>query len=129
MGYIPFSEQKVRKIVEQAVKRPDRFAIMLAYLGERPVGLLYCGVGEYHIGENVLLATIYNINVLREIRASIGGGRAALGLLRGASMWAKARGAQELLLHVTSDVELPRLHKLSKKTGFKFIGGSYVKSI
>ncbi len=128
LGYIPFSEKKTRRIAEQAMKNPKRHAVMLAFKSDQPVGLLYCSVGEYHIGEGVLLATIHNINVLKEVRASLGGGRAALGLLRGASTWAEARNARELLLHATSDVELPRLHKLAKRAGFKFVGGSYAKT-
>lgn len=129
LGYIPFSVAKTQKIAENAIKYPTRHAVMLALKAEQPVGLLYCSVGEYHIGEGVLLATIHNINVLKSVRSSLGGGRAALGLLRGATQWAKARNARELLLHATSDVELSRLHKLTKKAGFKFVGGSYAKEL
>ncbi|KZL22974.1 MULTISPECIES: hypothetical protein [unclassified Pseudovibrio] len=127
LGYIPFSEAKTQKIAENAIKDPTRHAVMLALKAEQPVGLLFCSVGEYHIGEGILLATIHNINVLKEVRASLSGGRAALGLLSGAKQWANARNARELLLHATSDVELPRLHKLAKRAGFGLIGGSYAR--
>lgn len=126
-GYIPFSADKTRKIAISALKNPRQHAVMLAMKHYQPIGLLYCSIGEYHIGTGVLLATVHNINVLKQTRQALGGGRAALGLLRGAALWASARNAKELLLHVTSDVELDRFEKLATRMGFHHIGGSYVK--
>jgi len=128
-GYIPFSVDKVRKIALGAFKDTKRHAVMLASRGEVPVGFAYCSVGEYHIGEGVLLTTIHNMNVSRSIRSSLSGGRVALGLFKGIETWSKARGAQEILFHVTSDVSLARSHKLAKRIGYKFIGGSYAKKV
>lgn len=92
------------------------------------VGFAYCSVGEYHIGTDILLTTIHNMNVSRDVRASLSGGKIALGLFKGIESWSQARGAKEVLFHVTSDVDLARAHKLAKRIGFKFVGGSYVKS-
>lgn len=126
-GYIPFSDKKVRKIAMAAFKDQKRHAVMLALKNKIPVGFLYCSVGEYHIGTGVLLTTIHNMNVSRSIRASLSGGRVALGLFKGVETWSKARGAKEILFHVTSDVDLARAHKLAKRIGYKFVGGSYAK--
>lgn len=60
-------------------------------------------------------------------QGGLGGGKAALGLLMGVETWSKARGAREVLLHVTSGVDLARTHKLAKRAGFQLIGGSYAK--
>lgn len=128
-GYIPFSGDKVRKIALGAFKDTKRHAAMLAFKGDVPVGFAYCSVGEYHIGQGVLLTTIHNMNVSRSIRSTLSGGRVALGLFKGIETWSKARGAQEILFHVTSDVDLARSHKLAKRIGYKFIGGSYAKKM
>jgi len=53
----------------------------LATKGDMPLGMLYCSTGEYHIGTDVLLTTIHNINVRRDVRESLSGGRVALGLM------------------------------------------------
>jgi hypothetical protein len=128
-GYIPFSEAKVRKIVATALKDEKRHGIMVVLRGDDLVGAASCSVGEFHIGTGVLLTTIHNINVKRKERASLSGGRVALGLFKGIETWSKARGAEEILFHVTSGVDLARIHKLAKRMGYQFVGGSYAKSV
>jgi hypothetical protein len=128
-SYIPFSEDKVQKIVLTALEDRSRHGMMLAVKGQVLIGMAYCSVGELHIGTGVLLTTIHNINVQRSIRSSLSGGRAALGLFKGIETWSQARGAQEVLFHVTSGVDLARAHKLVKRVGYEFIGGSYAKTL
>ncbi|WP_299554920.1 hypothetical protein [uncultured Tateyamaria sp.] len=126
--YIPFNPHKVRKIARSAFKDQRRHAVMIAEKHGHAVGFVYCSVGEYHIGSHVLLTTIHNMNVSRTIRSSLSGGKIALGLFRGVETWSKARGAKEILFHVTSGVNLAQAHKLAKRIGYKFVGGSYVKT-
>lgn len=127
-SYIEFSPEKVEKIARRALNDPKQKAIMLACNESYPVGFAYCSVGEYHIGRGVLITTIHNINVSQDVRAGLSGGRIALSLFKGIETWSRARGAKEVLLHVTSDVNLARAHKLAKRMGYRFIGGSYVKN-
>ena len=119
----------MKKILSDAVSNTTRYGVFIARLNGCAVGFASCSVGEYHIGEGTLIATIHNINVLAQTRASLKGGRAALGLLTGTLTWAKARGAKEVLLHVTSGVELPRIHKFARHRGGKLIGGSYAIAV
>jgi len=126
-GYIPFNPDKVRKIAKATFKDQKRHAVMLAEKRGRAVGFVYCSVGEYHIGSDILLTTIHNMNVSHTVRSSLAGGKIALGLFRGVETWSQARGAKEILFHVTSGVHLAQAHKLAKRIGYKFIGGSYVK--
>jgi len=58
----------------------------------------------------------------------LSGGRVALSLLRGVTSWSKARGAKEILFHVTSGVQMKATHSLAKRMGFEVIGGSYAKA-
>lgn len=126
-GFIPFNPNKVRKIARAAFKNKKRHTVMIANRHGQAVGFGYCSVGEYHIGSNVLLTTIHNLNVSRTVRASLSGGKIAIGLFRSVETWSQARGAKEILFHVTSDVNLAQAHKLAKRIGYKFVGGSYVK--
>lgn len=128
-SYIPFSADKVVKIARLALKDGKRHGIFIAERGGAPVGFAYCTLGEYHIGTDVLIATIHNINVSRAARQRLAGGRAALGLLNGAKSWAHARGASEIFFHVTSGSELERTHRLAKRLGYATIGGSYALSL
>ncbi|UWQ09115.1 hypothetical protein K3X41_05875 [Aliiroseovarius crassostreae] len=82
-SYIPFSADKIRKIAERATEDEKRHAVMLAEKDCVPVGFAYCSVGEYHIGTDVLRTTIHNINVSRDVRMTLSGGRVAMGLFRG----------------------------------------------
>lgn len=128
-GYIPFSEAKVLKVATAALKDEKRHAIMVAFRDDYLVGATSCSIGEFHIGTDVLLTTIHNINVRREERARLSGGRAALGLFKGVETWSRARGAREVLFQITSGIDLGRAHKLARHMGYQFIGGSYAKNV
>lgn len=126
---IPFSEEKATKIVEKALLDRKRHGILLALKGDVAVGGLHCSVGEYFIGTGTLIATIHNINIASNVGSTMLSGRTTLGLLTGARTWAKARGAKEILLNVTSGKDLERTHKLMKRLGFEFVGGNYAAEV
>lgn len=127
--YITFAPEKVLAVIGHALRDPKRHGAMLCWQDGELVGFVYCSVGEYHIGTGTLITTIHNLNVRKDTRQALRGGRVALGLLAGVESWSKARSAAEILFHVTSDVELGRTHKFIKRIGYHFIGGSYAKSI
>ncbi|AQZ51015.1 hypothetical protein Mame_01666 [Martelella mediterranea DSM 17316] len=58
---IPFSPAKLEAIIARIVARPAQSAYILAMRGSDVVGMLWCTVGEYHIGSDVLLTTIHNV--------------------------------------------------------------------
>ena len=126
---VPFSEDKVRRLARRAIEDPRRHAVMLARRGDEPAGFLYCSVGEYFIGTGALLATVHNLNVAREHRRRLGGGRIAMGLLNGARTRAVARGAAELSVHVSSGVEAARTDALLRRLGFAATGGNYAAAL
>lgn len=128
-GHIEFSAEAVQKIATLAIKDGARHGVIICEYRMEPVGFAYCSVGPYHIGTGALICTIHNINVARSVRAKLAGGRAAIGLFRSVEQWAEARGADELLLHVSSGLDLARSHKLTKRLGYRLIGGSYAKRL
>ncbi|MGR3609908.1 MAG: hypothetical protein ACU0BN_13770 [Sulfitobacter sp.] len=128
-SYIEFAPAKVRAIAERAISDPTRHAVMVAWDNGKPVGFLYCSIGEYHIGTGALITTIHNVNVLKDVRHSLKGGRVAIGLFRGVESWSAARSCKEILFHVTSGLDLDRSHKFIKRIGYHFVGGSYAKGL
>jgi len=124
-GYIPFSSEKVEALIARIVASPSRSACILAARGDDLAGMLWCSVGEYHIGSDVLLATIHNLNVQKSLRATLAGGRVTLGLMKRAEAWSRAKGAREVLFHVTSGVETARTDRLMRKMGYEAMGGNY----
>ena len=128
-SYITFAPDKVSEIVNRVLSDQKRHGAMMAWLDKRPVGFTYCSVGEYHVGTGTMVTTIHAISVLTDVRRTLRGGRVSLGLFRGVETWSQARSSKEVLFHVTSDVDLGRTHKLIKRLGYRFIGGSYAKSL
>lgn len=128
-SYIPFCQTKFEKVAARAFADEKRFGAMLAFKGRDAVGFAYCSVGEYYIGKELLLTTIHNLNVSKKLRTPLSGGKVALGLFRGIETWSEARGAHEILLHVTSSIDLERTHKLAKRLGYNFVGGNYAKTL
>jgi hypothetical protein len=61
-------------------------------------------------------------------RPRLSGGTIALGLMRGVMTWPKSRGAQEVLFHVTSGVEVAHSHKLARRLGFALVGGGVMRN-
>ena len=73
-----------------------------------------------------MLMTIHNLNVAKTLRASLAGGRVTLGLLKRAEAWSRAKGAREILFHVTSGVETERTERMMRKLGYAAMGGNWV---
>ena len=63
--------RKVEALIARIVASPSRSACILAARGDDLAGILWCSVGEYHIGSDILLATIHNLNVQKSLRATL----------------------------------------------------------
>jgi len=96
LSYIEFSPEKVEKSLLRALAQPDRYAIFIAERKGAPVGFASVSVGEYHIGTDALLATIHNLSVIRSVREGLSGGRAAIGLMRGAKLVCGAERVRDI---------------------------------
>jgi len=113
-GDIPLSVTKRDRLLHRALTDGDRFAVLIAAYDDRPVGFLYCSINEYVVGE-----------IAREFRSSIIGARAAVRLLKGATMMVgharRARGADPR--HGGIDVQCA--DRFFRKAGFGVPGASY----
>lgn len=128
-SYIPFSEEKVVKIAQVVLKQSQLNCVFLAEKNGVVVGFSYCSLGEYHIGKGVIVATLQSLCVLHSVRAGLNGGKVALGLIARNINWSRQRGAAELLVHVTSGVNISETHRFLSRIKYDIIGGSYAISL
>ncbi len=122
---IPFSQDKCQRGLMRAIKAPASHGLLMAVKAQEPVGFLYCTAGEFMAGTGSLIVTVHTFCVSRRWRGTAPGGRAALGLLNGAVRWAKARQAREIMIHVTSGIDIRRTDRFLCRAGFVTIGANY----
>lgn len=122
---IPYSHKKRDDLFAQALNKPNRFALLIAEYGEQPVGFLFCAVGEYIVGYQDLITTVYSFYVRKQYRSTLIGGKAALRLLNGVVKWSKPRRVREIMIHVTSGIDIQRTDKFLRRTGFGVVGANY----
>ncbi len=122
---IPFSFRRHRALFMRAIDEPERYGLILSMFGEEPVGLLYCAVGEYIVGHEDLITTVYAFYVRDRFRRSAVGGKAALRMLNGLIKWSELRGSREIMIHVTSGIDIGRTDKLLRRLNFSIIGANY----
>jgi len=128
-NYIPFSRDKAKRLMRQTMAEDARHLVAAAEVGGKPEGFIFASAGEYFVGTDALIVTINVIYTSQELRGSMLGGRAAVGLFRAVGKWAKGIGAAEILLHVTSGISEERTARAVGRLGFAPIGGSYVAKV
>ncbi len=125
LKHIPFSTEKAEKIVLKATRDKKKHLIIVAEVGRVPIGFAACSIGEYYLGKDAVISTIHAVYVSPKIRKTLISGRISMPLLKRVATWSRARGAKEILLHVTSQVDIARTHNIAQKLGFNLTGGNY----
>jgi L-amino acid N-acyltransferase YncA len=128
-GDLPFSRDKARKQLMNALENDSRYLVAVAELNGKVEGFVAASAGEYWIATGALIVTVNTIYTSRHLRTSLLGGRAAVVLFRGVAKWAKGIGAREILVHVTGGIDETRAGRTMKRLGFREVGGSYVAKI
>jgi len=115
-GHIPFSERKFKRHFLQTLNNPDDTLGAYVRHGDKVVGPLQAGVGDYYLGEGGRMVTVLTP---RAVRDTMLGGRVTLKMLRIVTDWAKAQGALELHMHSTSGIAPQRTDRMLRRLGFK----------
>ena len=124
-GDIPYSHVKRDRLLGKVLSDSDRYGIMFAEYGGDPVGFLFCVTNEYIVGTDALITTVLSFFVSKRHRGRITGARAAVRLLKAAVRWSEMRGAREILVHVTSGIDIRRTDRFLRKAGFTVLGANY----
>lgn len=122
---IPFSSKKCEKLLFQTVENPDRYAAVIAEFDGKPVGFIYCAVGEHLVGTGILMTTVFAFYVRKLYREAMIGGKAAIRLLSTIIEWSKQRNSREIMIHVTSGIDIQRTDKFLRRARFRVIGANY----
>lgn len=122
---ITFSEAKFFKAFDNTLYEPDIYLGLKVRLGEEIVGFCYALLGSYYIGVDSKVVTVITIAIAPETRSNFLGGRAALRLTRGISIWAKSKQASYVLYHATSGTNPNGSDRFFRKLGMTTLGGNY----
>lgn len=118
---VPFDiETTATSVLSYVINNDNGFGV-LAYTDEgQAVGMLAGSVTPYVFSKG-RVASDFAWFVLPEHRGS----RTALRMLSMFTDWAKEKGALELIMGISSNVEPERTGKLLEKRGFRHVGGNY----
>ena len=121
---VPFDiEQSANSILNMVIRNDAGFG-MLAYDGDKAVGMIAGSVSPYFFSKGKL-ASDFVWYVLPEARGS----RTASKLLKMFTDWATSQGATELYMGITTNVSAARTGELLQRIGFEHVGGNYRKRL
>ena len=124
-NYAPFSKEKCERVAARAFDNPDQHAIVIAEIDDEPVGFIFCSLSEYLIGTDELLTSVMAFYVSRRHRDTLMGGKAAIRLLSTVIEWSRKRNSREVMIHVTSGIDIQRTDRFLRRANFKVIGANY----
>ena len=124
-GDMPYDLAARNAAARMAIDRPDRHGYIMAVHRDVPAGFLACMAGTYMTGGSAILVTVQTLYVGESFRRSLLGGRIATRMLAGAVRWAEARNAREIMIHVTTGIDVARTDRFLRKAGFATLGGNY----
>lgn len=126
---IPYSHKKRDDLFMRAIDEPAHWGLLIAEHGGDPVGFSFITAGEYIVGYDALMTTVYSIYVRKNIRGTFLGGRVALRLLTAIKRWSERRNCREIMIHVTSDIDIDRTHRTLSRVGFMPVGMNYALNL
>lgn len=122
-----FSPNKFKKHATEAANGPRHHGVLVAAHGGKPVGFVYCNVGEPLVGDGLLITSVQLLFVVPYIRETLLGGKAFLGLLNGLMAWSNSRKGCEVLIHATSGLGTSEVSGALNRLGFRTCGMSFIK--
>jgi GNAT superfamily N-acetyltransferase len=118
--FLPFDRDKVRHLITTYAENPESRCVLVAEEKDILVGMFGGYLTNYFFCNETLACDI-TLFVAQEYRGS----SAAVRLIRAFRDWAAARGAREICLGVSTDVNRERTGKFYERMGFARVGGIY----
>lgn len=117
---LPFGMVRMRAVGLKMLRAPETNGLLMIERGGEAVGCLIASATRLLFAD-AIAASAMLFYVKPEARAS----RAAVALLMGFSQWAKARGAVEATIHVTSGLRQEEVSYFLKRKGFIASGENF----
>ncbi len=119
-SFLPFNRDKVRRVMANYIDAPERQCGLVAEKDGMLVGMLGGYLTDYFFcDERVACDAILFID--RKHRGS----SAAARLIRAFHTWASERGACEICLSVSADINSERAGRFYQRMGLTHVGGVY----
>jgi len=119
-----FSPEKMAANLSMAVTHPHIAFCHVVEHEDRLVGALVGYINEFFFGPD-LIASDSGWFILPEYRGS----RSAVKLLKNFQAWAKANGAKEVAMGISTDVMPEKTGALLQKLGYVPVGGNFKKAV
>ncbi len=119
-SFLPYDCDKVRRLILSYVENAETQCGLVAEEDGRPVGMLAGYITDYFFCDEKV-ACDYLVFIDLPYR----GGTGAARLIHGFQQWAEARGAREVCLGVSTDVDSVATGRFYEKLGFRRVGGVF----
>jgi len=119
-SFLPYDRHKVRAFIGAYVEDRDTRCALVADDGGELIGVIGGALIEYYFCNEQLVS-----DEILFVRRDHRNGMAAIALIRGLQKWAIARGARELCLSISSNVNQEITGKLFERLGFERMGGIF----
>ena len=119
-SFLPYDAEKLRRLMLTIIKEPETYCGLVTEAGGSLVGMFGGYLTDYFFCEERLACDLL-LFVEREHRGS----SAALRMIRAFSRWAAERGAREVCLGVSTNINAERTGEFYERMGFARVGGLY----
>lgn len=119
-AFLPFNREKVGALIASYIEEPDwRFGAVAEEDGAL-IGMMGGYVTDYFFCDELVAC-----DVILFVERAFRGGSAAARLIEAFREWAAARGARELCLGVSTNINKELMDRFYKTLGFTHVGGLY----
>jgi GNAT superfamily N-acetyltransferase len=119
-AFLPYEAEKVRRLITGLVERPDCSCALVAEHDHGLAGMLGGYLTDYFFCDAKVACDLV-LFVERDYRGS----SAAARLIQGFREWARARGARELCLGISTNINTEAIGRFYRSLGFTQVGGIY----
>ncbi len=119
-SFLPYDREKLHRLADHFVTHPDTHCALVAEQDGAVIGMLGGYLTDYYFCEEKLACDQFFF-VERAWRGSL----AAARLINAFRAWAAARGARELCLATSLDVNTEKTGRFYEGLGFRCVGGVY----
>lgn len=119
-SFLPYDREKLHRLKDYFFAHPDTHCVLVAEQDGAVIGMLGGYLTDYYFCQEKLACDQFFF-----VERAWRGSRAAAGLIAAFRAWAEARGARELCLATSVDVNTEKTGRFYEGLGFRCVGGVY----
>ena len=123
-AFLPYDREKVRRLIVSCIEDPETQCGVVAEEDYILVGMIGGYLADYFFCDEMVAC-----DILLFIDQKYRGGFTAARLIRGFEKWAVARGAREVCLGVSTNINIESTGKFYERMGFTRVGGVYKRRL